>query len=94
MKQSSVLQLYRGPRSSIDGMELQDGSLYFTTDTKQILLDCSFTDSEGTNLNWHLEVLVVFFMEIKIFLMVPQNFILDQKILCQIQRKNYPVLMI
>lgn len=51
MKESSVLQLYRGPRSVVDTMDLDDGSLYFATDTKQIFLDCAFTDSEGTSLN-------------------------------------------
>jgi hypothetical protein len=29
---------------------LQDGALYFATDTKKIYLDCDFTDSVGTKL--------------------------------------------
>ena len=34
MKESSILQLYRGPRAVVDTMDLDDGSLYFATDTK------------------------------------------------------------
>lgn len=45
---SSALQLYRGPKTTIDSMVLEDGALYFTTDTKQIYLDCNFTDKLGT----------------------------------------------
>jgi hypothetical protein len=32
----------------VDQKAIQDGTIYFTTDTKQIYVDCDFTDSEGT----------------------------------------------
>ena len=44
---SSPLILYRGPKASIDAQSLEDGALYFSTDTKQIYLDCNFVDKEG-----------------------------------------------
>lgn len=47
---SSPLSLYRGSKAAIDALQLEDGALYFTTDTKQIYLDCNFTDQEGTRL--------------------------------------------
>lgn len=48
MSDRTIMQLYRGPKSKIDNRVLEDGAIYFTTDTKQIYLDCDFTDSEGT----------------------------------------------
>lgn len=41
----SPLQLFKGPEALIRNRALQDGTLYFATDTKKIYLDCDFTDS-------------------------------------------------
>lgn len=38
------LDLYRGSQEAIDNLEIQDGRLYFSTDTKSIYLDCDYTD--------------------------------------------------
>lgn len=41
---TSQLTLFRGPQEEIDKMNLEDGTLYFATDTKSIYLDCDYTD--------------------------------------------------
>lgn len=41
----SPLQLFKGPEQKIKLQPLQDGAIYFATDTKKIYLDCDFTDS-------------------------------------------------
>ena len=48
MSDRGMIQFYRGPKSKVDQKAIQDGTIYFTTDTKQIYVDCDFTDSEGT----------------------------------------------
>lgn len=48
----SPLQLFKGPEDKIKArVALQDGSLYFATDTRKIYLDCDFTDSNDRV--WH-----------------------------------------
>lgn len=48
----SPLQLFKGPESKIkERKTIQDGALYFATDTKKIYLDCDFTDSESHTLH-------------------------------------------
>ena len=45
-----TVQFFRGSRSAIDKIEkIEDGRIFFATDTKQIMLDCDFTDSESNN---------------------------------------------
>ena len=46
----SPLQIFKGPEARIQELALQDGCLYFATDSKKIYLDCDFTDSLGTKL--------------------------------------------
>lgn len=49
---NSMVQFYRGPKSMIDKIEnLEDGRLFFSTDTKQIMMDCNFVDSLNNNYN-------------------------------------------
>ena len=47
---SSTLKLYKGPEEKIRDRVVEDGAVYFATDTKKIYLDCDFTDSLGTTL--------------------------------------------
>ena len=52
MNDTSIVQFYRGPKSVIDKIEtIEDGKLFFATDTKQIMMDCNFTDSLKNNYN-------------------------------------------
>ena len=52
MNNASIVQFYRGPKSVIDKIDtLEDGKLFFATDTKQIMMDCNFTDSLSHNYN-------------------------------------------
>jgi len=46
----SPLQIFKGPEAKIEELGIQDGCLYFATDSKKIYLDCDFTDSLGTTL--------------------------------------------
>ena len=49
---NSIVQFYRGPKSAIDKINtIEDGKLYFSTDTKQIMMDCNFVDSSNNNYN-------------------------------------------
>ena len=48
----SPVIFFKGSKSAIDAFEdIKDGRLFFATDTKQIMLDCDFTDSEANNYN-------------------------------------------
>ena len=43
---ASIVNFYRGPQSAVDAIsELEDGRLYFCTDSKKIQMDCVHTDS-------------------------------------------------
>ena len=45
-----LVQFLRGSREVIDNIDtIEDGRLFFATDTKQIMLDCDFTDSANNN---------------------------------------------
>ena len=47
-----LVQFYKGSRAAIDKIEnVEDGRLFFATDTKQIMLDCNFIDSESNSYN-------------------------------------------
>lgn len=47
-----LVQFLRGSREIIDNIDtIEDGRLFFATDTKQIMLDCDFTDSEANRYN-------------------------------------------
>lgn len=49
---ASIVNFYRGPQSKIDEIkELEDGRLYFATDTKKIQMDCVHLDSLNNELN-------------------------------------------
>ena len=49
---ASVVNFYRGPQSQIDAIsELEDGRLYFATDSKKIQMDCVHTDSLNNSFN-------------------------------------------
>ena len=43
----SHLQLYKGPESNIEKINIADGQMMFATDTKTIYLDCDFTDGNN-----------------------------------------------
>lgn len=48
----SPVTFFRGSKAAIDNVtNIEDGRLFFATDTKQIMLDCDFTDSTSNNYN-------------------------------------------
>lgn len=52
MNDASIVQFYRGPKKVIDKIDtLEDGKLFFATDTRQIMMDCNFVDSLNNNYN-------------------------------------------
>jgi len=52
MNDASIVQFYRGPKSAINKIDtLEDGKLFFATDTRQIMMDCNFVDSLNNNYN-------------------------------------------
>lgn len=44
---SSPLNVYKGPENKMTDVGIEDGQLFFATDTKTIYLDCNFKDGNG-----------------------------------------------
>lgn len=44
---SSPLNVYKGPENKMADVGIEDGQLFFATDTKTIYLDCDFKDGNG-----------------------------------------------
>lgn len=44
---SSPLNVYKGPENKMTDIGIEDGQLFFATDTKTIYLDCNFKDGNG-----------------------------------------------
>lgn len=44
---SSQLKVYKGPENKMDQVDIEDGQLFFATDSKTIYLDCDFTNGNN-----------------------------------------------